>query len=209
MDPQPPPASMYWEGKSGKNSAVYERSCRNGPDVAPIISTFVADAGANVPAVDPVLVAQQAVAQMKLAGPDIASPRPAGRYAIGMPMWMWVHKSATTYGPNATTATAGGVTVAATAKVTKIAWQMGDGSTVTCAGPGTTYTASYGMRKSPTCGHTYTRTSAARKGGKYLVTAIATWTVDWQVNEGGETGQFTETRQSQAPVAIGEVQVVK
>lgn len=200
---------MYWEGKSPKDGAVYERTCRNGPDGAPIISTFIADAAADVPDVDPAVVAQQAVAKMKLVGPDIASPRTAGRYVVGMPMWMWVNKSPTTYGPNATIATAGGVTVSATAKVTKIVWTMGDGSTVTCNGPGTAYTASYGKQKSPTCGHTYTHTSATQKDGMYPVAATATWTVDWQVNGGGETGQFTETRQSQAQVPIGEVQVVR
>ncbi|MET8453135.1 ATP/GTP-binding protein [Streptomyces sp. NPDC005209] len=145
---------------------------------------------------------------MLLTGPDIASPRPAGRYLVGMPMWMWVNQSPTTYGPNSASASLAGVTVTATAKVTRIDWQMGDGTTVTCQGPGTTYTASYGKRESPTCGHTYSRTSAAQPGGKYPVTAIATWTVNWQAT-GGETGQFTETRQSQQLLAIGELQVVR
>ncbi|WP_460120339.1 hypothetical protein [Streptomyces phaeofaciens] len=57
---------------------------------------------------------------MKLAGPDIASPRATGKYLVGMPMWMWVNQSATTYGPNTASASAGGVTVTATAKVSKI-----------------------------------------------------------------------------------------
>ncbi|WP_406368399.1 ATP/GTP-binding protein [Streptomyces sp. NBC_00647] len=188
---------------------MYERRCENGPGGAPVIDTFVADTPPGEPAVDPAVVAQQAVAKMKLAGPEIASPRAAGTYIVGVPMWMWVHKGPTTYGPNTASATAGGVTVTATAKVTKIVWRMGDGSTVTCNGPGTRYTAFYGKQASPTCGHTYSRTSADQKGGKYPVAATATWAVDWQVNGGGGTGQFTEARQSQAQVAIGEVQVVR
>jgi hypothetical protein len=210
MDPQPPAGSMFWEDKSPKDGAVYQRTCRNGPDGAPVNSTFVADgAAAGVAAVDPAVVAQQAVAKMKLVGPDIASPRAAGKYIVGVPMWMWVNKSPTAYGPNTTTATAGGVTVTATANVSKIDWKMGDGSTVTCNGPGTAYAASYGKQESPTCGHTYTRTSVSQSGAKYAVTATATWTVDWQVNGGGGTGQFTEVRQSQTQVEIGEVQVVR
>ncbi|MGW0628511.1 ATP/GTP-binding protein [Streptomyces sp. NPDC002758] len=209
MDPQPPDGSLYWkDGKSSKDGAVvYERICRNGPDGSPVYTTFVATD--NVPAIDPVVVARQAVSKMQLAGPDIASPRPAGRYVVGVPMWMWVAKSPATYGPNTTSATAGGVTVTATAKVTKIAWSMGDGAAVTCNGPGTEYTPSYGRQESPTCGHTYTRTSASQSGGKYAVTATATWTVNWQVAGGGEAGQFTEVRQSQEQVAIGELQVVR
>ncbi|MET7390497.1 ATP/GTP-binding protein [Streptomyces sp. NPDC005529] len=209
MEPQPPPDSMFWEGKSSKDGAVYQRTCQNGPDGAPISDTFVANTPPGVPTVDPVVVAQQAVAKMKLAGPKIASPRAAGSYIVGVPMWMWVNRGPTTFGPNTTSATAGGVTVTATAKVTKIAWQMGDGATVTCNGPGTTYTAAYGKQESPTCGHTYSRTSAAQNGAKYAVAATSTWAIDWQVNGGGVNGQFTETRQSQMQVSIGELQVVR
>ncbi|MHB9848986.1 ATP/GTP-binding protein [Streptomyces krungchingensis] len=188
---------------------MYERTCKNGPDGAPVNSTFVADTPPGEPPVDPAVVAQQAVAKMKLAGPEIASPRTTGTYIVGIPMWMWVNKGPTTYGPNTASATAGGVTVTATANVTKIVWRMGDGATVSCSGAGTRYTAAYGKEESPTCGHTYTRTSAAQKDRKYGVTATATWAVDWQVNGGGVTGQFTETRQSQTQVGIGELQVVR
>ncbi|MFJ8804032.1 ATP/GTP-binding protein [Streptomyces sp. NPDC102487] len=209
MEPQPPPDSMFWEGKSSKDGAVYQRTCLNGPGGTPVNDTFVADTPAGAAPVDPAVVAREAVAKMKLAGPEIASPRAAGSYIVGVPMWMWVNKGPTTYGPNATSATAGGVTVTATAKVTKIVWRMGDGATVTCNGPGTTYTPAYGKQESPTCGHTYSRTSAAQKGGKYAIAATSTWAIDWQVNGGGVNGQFTETRQSQTQVGIGELQVVR
>ncbi|MFG2312950.1 ATP/GTP-binding protein [Streptomyces sp. NPDC048566] len=209
MEPPPPPDSMFWEGKSSKDGAVYQRTCQNGPDGAPISDTFVADTPPGAAPVDPAVVAAQAVAKMKLAGPAIASPRAAGSYIVGVPMWMWVHKGPTTYGPNSTSVTARGVTVTAIAEVTKIVWRMGDGATVTCKGPGTTYTAAYGKQESPTCGHTYHRTSAAQNGGKYAVAATATWSINWQVEGGGTNGRFTETRQSQIQVGIGELQVVR
>jgi hypothetical protein len=210
MEPQPPEGDIFWEGKSSKGRAVYERTCQNGPGRTPVNSTFVADEAGGVPAIDPAVVAEQAVSKMKLSGPDITSPRAAGKYIVGVPMWMWVHQSTTTYGPNSATATAGGVTVTATAKVTMIAWQMGDGSTLVCHGPGEQYAPSYGKRESPTCGHTYTRTSASQSTGKYTVTATSTWTVNWQVSGvGGENGQLVETRQSQMQVTIGELQVVR
>ncbi|MFF4542599.1 ATP/GTP-binding protein [Streptomyces aureus] len=209
MEPQPPPDSLFWQGQSSKDGAVYERTCKSGPDGAPVTDTFVANTPPGAPLVDPAVVAQQAVAKMKLAGPQIASPRAAGSYIVGVPMWMWVHKGLTTYGPNSASASAGGVTVTATAEVKKIVWRMGDGATVTCNGPGTPYTASYGKQESPSCGHTYSRTSAAQKSGKYAVAATSTWAIDWQVNGGGVNGQFTETRQSQTQVGIGELQVVR
>ncbi|MEJ8654994.1 ATP/GTP-binding protein [Streptomyces sp. MS1.AVA.4] len=208
LDPQPPAGGALWGDQSPSDGAVYERVCLTGPGGTPVITTFVADGAAGVPAVDPAVVAQQAVDKMRLSGPDIASPRPAGKYIVGVPVWMWVQQSPSTFGPNTASATAGGVTVTATAKVTKIVWKMGDGSTVTCNGPGTPYKASYGKQDSPSCGHTYTRTSASRSGGAYALTATSTWTVDWQVSGSGESGQLTEIRQSQEQVAIGELQVV-
>lgn len=199
MDPQPPPGSLYYQGSE---KIVYQRTCPGGG------TTFVgATPGANVPVVNPAGLAQQAVDKMKLAGPDIASPRTVGRYTVGVPMWMWVNQSATTYGPNTASASAGGVTVTAIAKVSKIVWRMGDGATVTCTGPGTPYKASDGMAQSPTCGHVYAKTSANGPGGKDQVTATSTWTVNWQ--GGGQNGQLIETRHSQMQVAIGELQVVR
>ncbi|QIB49580.1 ATP/GTP-binding protein (plasmid) [Streptomyces aureoverticillatus] len=210
MDPQPPPGSMYWEDqKSGKGRAVYSRTCNTGPDGGPVNETFVGGPGQPAVTVDPAVVAQQAVDKMKLSGPDIASPRADGTYVVGVPMWLWVRQSPTTFGPNTATATAGGVTVTATAKVKKVVWRMGDGGTQTCAGPGTPYKESYGMKESPTCGHRYTKTSAKAAGRKFALTATSTWSIDWQVTGGGgEAGELTEVRQSQAQVAVGEVQVV-
>ncbi|GJF25027.1 hypothetical protein SHO565_55910 [Streptomyces sp. HO565] len=52
-------------------------------------------------------------------------------------MWLWGRQGETTYGPASATASAGAATVTATATVTSIRWTMGDGSTVTCTGPGT------------------------------------------------------------------------
>ncbi|GHJ97725.1 hypothetical protein SNE510_72440 [Streptomyces sp. NE5-10] len=85
------------------------------------------------------------------------APRAAGRYLIGMPMWLWATPTPSTFGPVSASASAGAVTVTATAKVTSVRWVMGDGTTVTCAGPGTPYKTGYGATDSPTCGHRYTR----------------------------------------------------
>ncbi|WP_369368803.1 ATP/GTP-binding protein [Streptomyces sp. CG4] len=214
MDPQLPAGSPLWDGHSPGDGAVYTRICPLAQAAAGAVglmgpSQTFWSATAPVATVDPAQLAQQALDKMTLLGPDIANPAANGKYLIGMPMWMWVHESTTTYGPNSASASAGGVTVTAVAKVSRIDWKMGDGSAVTCNGPGTAYSASYGKQESPTCGHTYSSTSATQAGGKYTVAAIATWTVNWHVNGGGETGQLTAIRQSQQQVAIGEAQVVR
>ncbi|MFC7308963.1 ATP/GTP-binding protein [Streptomyces monticola] len=213
MDPQPPKGSALWEGHDPGGGAVYTRICpaaAAGAIVGNLLpyETFWA---ANAPseAIDPRVLVQEAIDKMKLVGPDIQTTPKAGRTgAVGLPTWLWTPRSATTTGPNSATATAGGVSVTATARVTKIVWKTGDGTTVTCTGPGTPYKASYGKRESPNCGHVYTRTSASEPGNKYQVTATSTWAVDWQVTGDGESGELTEIRQSQAQVAIGELQAV-
>ncbi|WP_432190005.1 ATP/GTP-binding protein [Streptomyces sp. Tue6028] len=205
MKPQPPATSDLWKGHKPGDGGIYVRSCLTGPDNA-IDIFWAADPPADAP-VDPAVLAQQAVDKMTLLGPDIASPQSAGKYTVGVPMWMWVNRSATSYGPNTASASAGAVTVTATAKVSKIVWRMGDGATVTCNGPGTRYQPSQGMAPSPTCGHVYDQTSADSRGGRYPLTATSTWTIDWQ--GGGETGQLTEIRQTNMTVSIGELQVVR
>ncbi|MFG2961384.1 ATP/GTP-binding protein [Streptomyces sp. NPDC048291] len=205
VDPKPPAAWPGWKGADPKTHDVYFYGCTDGGENNPDGFVVVPLGQTPAPQVDPRELAQRAVDSMTLLGPDIASPRAAGTYTVGVPMWMWVNQSATTYGPNTASATAGGITVTATAKVSKIVWSMGDGSSVTCNGPGTPYTSSEGMAQSPTCGHVYSKTSAAN--GTFKVTATSTWTINWQ--GGGQAGQLTEVRQTNVQVAVGEVQVVR
>lgn len=209
LDPQPPAGSAAWEGHQPGDGAVYRKSCSwiDSADGNIVITTEWSNTPDAV-TVDPAVLAQQAVDSMLLAGPAIASPRPDGKYTVGVPLWLWVSQSPTTWGPNTASASAGGITVTATATVSSVAWSMGDGSTVTCSGPGSAYTAARGMTPSPDCGHLYRSTSASRPNGKYKGTATATWTVNWAVTGGGQTGQLTEVRQSPFSVSVGEVQVV-
>ncbi|MGW0997300.1 ATP/GTP-binding protein [Streptomyces sp. NPDC002523] len=206
-DPQPPAGSLDWEGHKPGDGAVYVETCQYLDSNLSVERMVWAASPPAAPAVDPAVLAQQAVDKMRLLGPDIASPRAAGKYTVGVPMWMWVNQSAETYGPNTASASAGGVTVTATATVSKIMWSMGDGASVTCSGPGTPYIASEVIAQSPTCGHVYSKTSADADNGKFPVTATSTWTINWQ--GGGQAGQLTEVRQTNVQVAVGEVQVVR
>ncbi|WP_052744423.1 hypothetical protein [Streptomyces odonnellii] len=161
------------------------------------------------PAIDPAIVAQRAVDKMRLRGPAIGiTPKPGGRGVVGMPVYMWTTTGAETYGPNTATASAGPVSVSATARVSRIVWRMGDGATVTCTTSGTPYTASYGKKPSPDCGHRYSVPSSTTPSGRFHVTATSTWTIDWQVTGGGQTGQLTEIRDSAVDITVAEVQVL-
>lgn len=216
MDPQPPAGSALWEGHDPGGGAVYTRFCPEGMAAATAAGAiglgyeeFWSATEPAAAAVDPRVLAQQAVDKMLLTGPDIdINPRPGGRGLVGMPVWMAADPSPTTWGPNTASATAGAVTVTATAKVSRVVWSMGDGTSVTCHGPGSVYKTSYGLRKSPTCGHVYTDPSSTVASGRFRVTATATWAIDWQVDGGGEAGQLTEVRTSAVALTIAESQAL-
>ncbi|MCX4826194.1 ATP/GTP-binding protein [Streptomyces sp. NBC_01142] len=205
LDPQPPEGSLLWDGHKPGDGAVYAREC-GGTGGFTVGTVWGAEPPTGT-AVDPAVLAQQAVDRMLLRGPEIGiTPKPGGKGVVGMPVYMWTAKGTETYGPNTASASAGGVTVTATAKVSKIVWAMGDGKTVTCTTAGTPYNAEYGKKPSPDCGHRYSQPSSTQASGKWHVTATSTWTVNWQ--GGGQTGQLTETRTSDVDITVAEVQVL-
>ena len=131
----------------------------------------------------------------------VPEPRAGSVGLVGMPNWMWVDSPAqNTWGPITRSASAAGWTVTATAKVSQLNWDMGDGQVVTC-GAGTPYQDSFGRQSSPTCGHTYTRQ------GSYTVRATSHWVITWSGI--GEAGTITMDLTQSAPVTIGEAQVLK
>lgn len=166
-DPQPPAENLAWGAKTPDDGAIYRVSCEGGR----VGVVFVPNgaAGPAAPTIDPELVARRAVDSMKLLGPAVASPKAGGRYVVGMPMWMWADQSATTYGPTTASATAGGVTVTATAKVSSIAWRWvtAPRSPATVPAPDTTHPRARHRR--PTAGtatrpHRPTRTAESTPG---------------------------------------------
>src|SRR3546814_3741739 len=73
---------------------------------------------------------------------------------------MWVDQPTdVTFGPITASAAEGTVSVSATANVSSIVWNMGDGTKVNCTGKGTPYADHYGKQASPTCGHRYAKRS--------------------------------------------------
>ncbi|MFF2305980.1 ATP/GTP-binding protein [Streptomyces sp. NPDC058128] len=208
LDPQPDAKSLLWEGHDpADGGAVYERICIGGPGGMTIGAVW-APGPPGPAAIDPAVLAQQALDKMLLRPPAIGiTPKPGGRGVVGMPVYLWTQQGPETYGPNTASASAGGVTVTATARVSRIVWNMGDGKSVTCTTPGTPYKAEYGKQASPDCGHRYTAPSSSTGTGKYHVSATSTWTIGWQATT-GLSGQLTEIRQSAVDVNVVEVQVL-
>ncbi|HBF84934.1 MAG TPA: ATP/GTP-binding protein [Streptomyces sp.] len=211
-DPQPPADTLEWKGHKPGDGAIYEKVCAFEADPETARHRFIEMVWAadppTAPAVDPAALAQEAVDKMLLRAPDIGiTPKPGGKGVIGMPVYMWTEKGPETYGPNVASASAGGITVTATAKVSKIVWTMGDGKTITCTTAGTPYKAEYGKKPSPDCGHRYSVPSSTTPSGTFHVTATSTWAIDWEATS-GPTGQLTEVRDSAVDITVAEVQVL-
>lgn len=200
--PQPPASDPVWAGHT--DGAIYTCFATNGRFGAPATLLFWSATPPAVAPPDPRVLAQQAVAAMGLRAVaiGIAPEARAGSVGIiGMPTWMWVaDPGEQTWGPMTRSASAGGYTVTATAKVDRVVWVMGDGSTVTCTTKGTPYADSFGKKSSPDCGHTYTRQ------GNYVVAATSYWTVTWAGI--GQTGTIPLDFTQQATIVMGESQVL-
>ena len=154
-------------------------------------------------------LAQRAIAQMNLDGPDIGiAPQTDGAGLVGLPIWLWNRVSPSTWGPVTRTAAVPGRSVTATAQAQKIVWNMGDGNSVTCTTPGTPYQPSYGNKRSPDCGYDgYRHPSSTQAGGRYTVTATTSWLITWS-GGGGNTGSQSIELSSTATIDIDELQVI-
>jgi hypothetical protein len=201
-DPQPAKSDPEWEGH--KTGAIYE--CYSPALVGSRMYTFWSAAAPPGPAAppDPRVLALRAIATMRLRaiGIGIVPEAQAGSVGIvGMPAWMWVADPGQhTWGPITRTASSAGYSVTARAKVQRVVWAMGDGTTVTCNMRGTPYADSFGKRASPDCGHIYTRQ------GTYTVRATSYWRVTWAgIGQSGTIPlDFTRT----AVITVGEAQVL-
>lgn len=213
-DPQGVPPA----GKSANDGAWYVCASVPCPAVpvpgAPCVgSTSAPRWSATPPPGLNVLTPGQAAAALvktfKLEGVSIGSTtNKSGKGAVGLPVWLWVqNQTPLSWGPYVESATLGGVTVTATARVANVVYSMGDGQTVLCANPGTPWVKGFGNTDSPTCGYRYSQMSPSDGAQPYTVTATSNWEVSW-TSSVGATGVIGTTTQSQMQIRVGELQAV-
>lgn len=162
----------------------------------------------------PGMAAQKLVDTFQLRGVDIGMAPEANaqwghrRSYVGVPVWLWVENpQPLTWGAYEETATLGGQTITATAQVTSLRWDMGDGGSRACGGIGTPYSTGYGIQDSPTCGYRYSTTSEDRPGDRFTVTATSQWTVTW-TSLAGPGGTINLTTSSAVGLEVNELQTV-
>src|SRR5205085_2757334 len=143
-------------------------------------------------------------------------PTPNEAGLTGLPVWLWTTVTPTagdgpkTWGTITRTAAVPGRSVTATARSTKIVWNLGDGSPlITCTGPGEAYQPSFGLAK-PDCGAAagYQHPSKTVPGGRFKVTGTTTWEVTWSGAGGGATGILQFNLATTTTIEIQELQVV-
>ncbi|SHN52430.1 hypothetical protein SAMN05660350_00384 [Geodermatophilus obscurus] len=209
--PQPPPTSALWQGQSPADGAMYAKVCPrvDGSGLTTML-VFVPNGSAPPagPPVDPRVLAEQAIASLVMRAPEIRMAPPPGSAGglVGLPVWMWTERGEEFLGPARQSVSAGGVTVAAVGEVSRIVWDMGDGTTVVC-GAGTPYSPG-AEGESPDCGHVYAQASSRHVpgDGPWPITATSTWTVTW--SGGGLSGTETLELSSSAELFVGELHVL-
>lgn len=150
--------------------------------------------GAGPVQMDPRSLAELQVSRLSVAPPGIGTnPDPNRDQVVRVPTWLWV---TTAWAPVSATATAGDVTATVTATPNRVVWEMGDGHSVTCFGPGTRYDQSRpASEQSTDCSYTYQRTSVGQPGERFQASATTFWTVTFTSNigPGGSLGEVSDT----------------
>lgn len=212
-DPQPWIGHPVWAGQRPEDGMIWVFACPSPAGAGSGVWTGMiflrnGEESAAAPVVDPRELAQQAIASMTLRAPEIRMAPPPGSLSglVGLPVWMWVEAAPDTTGPAQASASAGGVTVTAVAQVSRVLWDMGDGTTVVC-GLGTPYPPGT-AGESPDCGHVYAEASSRHVpgGGPWPITATSTWTITW--SGGGLSGSETLELSSSAELFVGELHVL-
>lgn len=175
----------------------YRRMC---PDGQVLLVSLVPSAAAAG-------LAQDALGRAPLPLPDLGlSPGADQAQIVNLQTWLWV----TNWAPVTTGAAAASVSVTVTATPVRVDWDMGDGGSVSCGGPGTPYDPARPAHEQHTdCGYTYRTGSAGRPGDRYLVQATSVWQVTWSASGapgGGDLGFVN--RSTTVPVRVAEIQAL-
>ena len=186
------------------NSTIIALVCAGPGVIDPMPPIWVTGAkpAATTVQIAPVVVAEQAAKTLGLASAVIEMAPPDGHpQLVNVATWLWVNPSA--WHPVTATATAGPVTTTATATPSKVVWDMGDGQSVTCDGPGTAYSPSL-PNATPGCSYTWPGP------GSFTVTATVYWSVTWTASgtPGGGSLGVQAGPPAQVPVTVTESQAI-
>jgi hypothetical protein len=181
LDPQPQPDSPLWQGHDPSEGTIW--SCD--PTVAVPANTWFVPNGAAV--IDPGAVAHQLLkrAPFALAIAHIA-PSPDYHTYINYRNWLWIPEGQ--WHDVSVSLTVAGATVTLTAQPTYVSWDLGNGESISCAGPGRAWVTGMPEDAPTNCSFQYS-TMQDPEGDTWTVSARINYTVGWTCTGtcGGQT----------------------
>ena len=189
--------------------AVYLKDCPGEPWKFVFVPVRGPGSGPGEAPPEPEDLAQEAAADTPLPVPTVgmapASPIPQ---LVGLTSFLWI--GAAEWAPQSASASAGGVTSTVTATPRRVLWDMGNGDSVSCDGPGAPYEPALSDEQQPSnCRYTYERSSARTPGETFTVTTTIEWDVEWvAVGAPGGGPLGTARRSSTTAVQVGEIQAL-
>ncbi len=163
----------------------------------------------------PQVAAAEAASQLRLPRPTIEMS-PSGTGYVNLPEWLAIGSAL--WRPFTTTAQAcnqaGCSSATATAAPLAVVWDLGDGASVTCPGPGVPYRPGASPATPGACTYTYPRSSAGQPSpdgnpddAAFTVTATVHWGITWRGAGHGGTLAAVTTRATVA-LRVAEIETV-
>jgi hypothetical protein len=190
---------IYWKTCGGQSQDKYSGTSNGG--------VFIPLRNRGGPVADPGDLAEEAMERTPLPDPTIGmAPAPHIPQLVNLETFLWI--PAEQWKPFTASASAGPVTSTVTATPKRVIWDMGQGDTVVCDGPGHPYNPALSDEANPsTCRFTYRTSSAGQPDEKFTVTATMEWETTWTVSgAAGGGGLGTLRRSSSVSVKVAELQ---
>jgi hypothetical protein len=192
-------------------------SVGNAQSIAQGLQWFATGQAPTVAPPDPATVGAQAASELQLPTPSLGlSPVTTGY--VNLAEWLSVAPSIWhLFTTSAQACNAGGCTTAtATATPAIVTWNTGDGSVVTCNGPGTAYNPDLSAgAQSTNCSHTYRVTSTNQpnpagdsRGDAFTVTAAVTWAVTWSGPDGSAGALLSLITEASTSLKVAQIESV-
>jgi hypothetical protein len=194
------------DGSVDRDAFVYSPA-PPGPAPDPIAAAPAATPAPVAPQIDIMTIVRQVYAEVPLALPvPHTSPPVDADQLVGFPMWMWVDDGVWhTFDAHASVA---GVTVTVVAQPKALRWDLGDGTVMSCAGPGTPWVDGGGDDQRSDCSHIYQYVSAHEPDGRYHASVTVTWSVTWSASTGEAGGLPDASRSAGFDLNVVERQAV-
>lgn len=156
----------------------------------------------SVPTVTGADLSARARSELDVRFPEPRTNPDAGhRQLVGIDTWLWIDPAA--WQPRSATASIPGLSATVTAQPTHVVWDMGDGTVVTCDGPGTPYdTSRPAAAQSTDCSHLY------QHRGIHDASATIHWSVTWTATDGDGGTLADVARTTRFTMHVAERQAV-